>query len=61
MIDFNKQTVEFNTGTKPVRVNFKRVLDEIRVTGVKMIQKRVGDRDIETKVNICRELSLIHI
>ena len=55
VIDFNKRIVEFNSGSEPVRVKFKRVLDEIRVTGVKMIQKRVGDGDIETRVNICRE------
>ena len=43
-------------------LNFKRVLDEVRVTGVKMIQNQVGDGDIETKVNICREtVSYTHL
>ena len=59
VIDFNKKIVEFNKGSEPVRVNFKRVLDEVRVTGVKMIQNRVGDGDIETKVNICRESEIV--
>ena len=55
VIDFNKRIVEFNNGSEPVRVNFKRVTDEIKVMGIKIIQKRVGDGDIETRVNICRE------
>ena len=55
VIDFNKRIVEFNKGREPVRVNFKRVLDEVRVTGVKMIQNRVGEGIIETRVNVCQE------
>ena len=37
----------------------RQVLDEVRVTGVKMIQKQVSDGDIETKINICRESEII--
>ena len=55
VIDFNKRIVEFNKGSEPVRVNFKRVINEVKVTGIKLIHKRVGDGDIETRVNICRE------
>ena len=38
VIDFNKRVVEFNNESKPVRVSFERVLDKVRVSGVKMIQ-----------------------
>ena len=37
------------------RQDFKRVLDKARVAGVKMIQNRVGEGIIETRVNVCQE------
>ena len=55
VIDFNQRIVEFNKGHEPIRVDFKRVLDKARVTGVKMIQNRVGEGILETRVNVCQE------
>ena len=59
VIDFNKRIVEFKNGSEPVRVDFKRVRDEIKVTVIKIMHKRVGDGDIETRVNICRESEIV--
>ena len=33
----------------------KRVLDTIRILGIKVIQKRVSSRDTEVRVNTCSE------
>ena len=41
--------------TKPVRVSFEWVLDTVRISGVKVIQKRVSSGDIEVSVSVCRE------
>ena len=55
IIDFSKQIVKFENGSKPVGVEFKRVVNEVKVTGIKMIQKQVSDGEIETNINMCRE------
>ena len=55
VIDFNKQIVKFEKGNKPVRIEFKKVVNEAKVTGIKMLHKQIGDREIETKINICLE------
>ena len=36
-------------------VNFKWVLDKIRISGIKVIQKRVSSRDTVARVNVGRE------
>ena len=72
IIDFSKQIVKFENGSKPVGVKFKKVVNEVKVTGIKMLHKQIGDGEIKTKINMCREsdsieneegemLSLIHI
>ena len=44
---------------------FERVIDKIKTTGVKLLQKRVDENNIDTRINWCRGaeyiLSLIHI
>ena len=54
VIDFNKQVLELDNEIKPVRVSFAWVLDIIRVSGGKVIQKRVGRGDTEARVNVGR-------
>ena len=55
VIDFNKQIVKFEKGNKPVRIEFKKVVNNSKVTGIKMLHKQISDREIETKINICLE------
>ena len=47
--------VELDNESKPVKVSFEQVLDKVRVSGMKIIQKWVDNRDTEAKVNVCRE------
>ena len=42
-------------GDRSVRVNFERVKDKVKITGVKLLQKRVDENNIDTKINSCRE------
>ena len=51
VIDFKEKIVEFNGGDRSVRVSFEQVLDKVRVLGVKILQKRVGESDTEARVN----------
>ena len=39
---------------KPVRDSFKRVLDNIRISGIKLVHKQVDRGDTEARVNACR-------
>ena len=55
VINFKEKVVELDGGDRSIRVNFEQVLDKIRVTGVKILQKRVGESDTEARVNSCIE------
>ena len=39
--------------TRQVQLNI--LINEVKVTGIKMIHKQVGDGEIETKINTSRE------
>ena len=64
--------VELDHEFEQVRVSFERVLDKVKISGIKVIQKQVDGGDTWARVNMCREseereldeseeLSLIHI
>ena len=55
VIDFNKRVLELDKEIKPVRVSFESLLDTVRTSGVKVIQKRVSSTDTEARVNTCSE------
>ena len=65
VINFKEQVIELDGGDRSGRVNFEKVIDGVRTTGVKLLQKRVDENNSDTKINWCREaeyiLSLIHI
>ena len=51
VIDFNKQIVKLEKGNKPVRIEFKKVVNEAKVTRIKMLHKQIDDGEIENKIN----------
>ena len=56
VINFKERVVELDGGDRSVRVSFEQVLDKITITGVKILQKRVGESDTDTRINSCREV-----
>ena len=55
VIDFKKWVVELDNEIKSVSVNFKRVLDSIRISGIRVVHKQVDRGDTEVRVNVYRE------
>ena len=55
IIDFNKRVVELDHEVKPVRVSFERVLDKVKISGIKLIQKQVEGGDMGARKNVCRD------
>ena len=47
VIDFKKRVLELDNEVKPVRVSYEQVLDTVRISGIKVIQKWVGSGDTE--------------
>ena len=45
VINFKEKVVELDGGDRSIRVSFEQVLEKVRVTGVKILQKRVGESD----------------
>ena len=55
VVDFNKRLLELDNETKPVRVSFKQVIDNIRISGIRVVHHPDGKGDTEARVNVCRE------
>ena len=55
VINFKKKVIELDGGDRSVKVNFERVIDRVRTTGVKLLKKRVDENNIDTRINWCRE------
>ena len=43
VIDFHKRVLELNSEVESVRVNFERVVDAVRISGVRVIQMCIRD------------------
>ena len=55
VINFKEKVIELDGGDRSVRVNFEQVLDKVKITGVKLLQKRVDENNVDTRINLCRE------
>ena len=55
VINFKERVVKLDGGDRSVRVSFEQVSDKITITGVKILQKRVGKSDTDARINSCRE------
>ena len=51
---------ELDGGDRSVKINFERVIDKIKTTGVKLLKKRVDENDSDTRINWCREAEYIY-
>ena len=54
VIDFHKWVLELDE-IEPIRISFEWVVGTIRVSGIKVIQNRVGDADTVVRIDVCRE------
>ena len=55
VINFRKRILELINEGKQITVNFERVLDTVKISGIRVIPNRVIDRDTEFSMNMCRE------
>ena len=47
--------VELDHEFKQVRVSFERVIEEVKIVGIKIIQKQSDGGDTEMRVSMCGE------
>ena len=55
VINFKEKVLELDGGDRSVKINFENVINKVRTTGVKLLQKRVVENNLDTKLNFCRE------
>ena len=55
VIDFHKRVLELNSEVESVRINFERVVDAVRISGVRVIHDRVNRQEVEVSMNVCSE------
>ena len=59
VINFKEKVIELDGGDRSVRVNFERVLDQFKTTGIKLLKKRVEEENSDTRINWCVEAEYI--
>ena len=52
--------IELDGGDRLVKINFERVIDKIKTTRVKLLNKRVDENNSDTRINWCREAEYIY-
>ena len=57
---YKRQVIELDGGDRSVKVNFERVIDNIKTKGVKLLKKRVDEENSDTRINWCREAEYIY-
>ena len=55
VIDFQKRLLVLNNEGRPVEISFERVVDKVRISGVKMILNRASKVDTVVNTYACRE------
>ena len=58
VIDFHKWVFELNSEGEPVRINFERVLDAVRISGVRVIHTRSNKQERAQGLNFIRQLQM---
>ena len=59
IIDFQKRLLVLNNEVEPVQISFERVVDKVRISGVKVILNRASKVETEVNMCVCRERELV--
>ena len=59
VIDFQKRLLVLNNEIEPVQISFERVVDKVRISGVKVILNRASKVETEVIMCVCRERELV--
>ena len=55
VINFRKRILELSNENKTITVNFERVLDTVKISGIRVIPDKTINRDTEFSIHACRE------